>query len=306
MSREVRRVPVDFDSPLDGTWDGYLMPQRLHAVTCTHCGGTAYSPYARMLYDKWHGIAPFDPAESGREPYTPEIPEIRAQAERHIASSPHFYGVGEWSIVREAERLCRLFNGKWMHHLGQEDVDALVEDEQIFDELTHTWVQGEGWQPLASAPALTAEVVNRWLLGRYRSVSEYSVIKAACRRAGEEVHCGACNGHGDCEAYPGQRAEADAWTPTEPPTGDGYQLWQTVSEGGPVSPVFTTPAGLADWIRAYGTEFDGCNTSRDALIRWIEVEGCSTGSGVIINGQGMSGVEHAATVSTLDIKESAS
>ena len=33
----------------------------------------------------------------------------------------------------------------------------------------------------------------------------------------------------------------------EPPKGDGYQLWETVSEGGPVSPVFRTLEELSDW-----------------------------------------------------------
>lgn len=31
------------------------------------------------------------------------------------------------------------------------------------------------------------------------------------------------------------------------PTGDGWQLWQTVSDG-PVSPVFATPEELIDWM----------------------------------------------------------
>lgn len=33
----------------------------------------------------------------------------------------------------------------------------------------------------------------------------------------------------------------------EPPKGDGWQLWQTVSDG-PISPVFATPEALIDWM----------------------------------------------------------
>lgn len=33
----------------------------------------------------------------------------------------------------------------------------------------------------------------------------------------------------------------------EPPSGDGYQLWEIVSEGGPISPVFETLEGLSEW-----------------------------------------------------------
>lgn len=34
----------------------------------------------------------------------------------------------------------------------------------------------------------------------------------------------------------------------DPPQGDGYQLWETTSEGSPISPVFKTPEELAKWL----------------------------------------------------------
>ena len=61
--------------------------------------------------------------------------------------------------------------------------------------------------------------------------------------------CPTCDGHGSLEAYPGQRAEADAWEPTEPPEGEGWQYWETVSEGSPISPVFATADGLSRWLQ---------------------------------------------------------
>lgn len=60
--------------------------------------------------------------------------------------------------------------------------------------------------------------------------------------------CPGCGGRASVEAYPGQRAEADAWTATDPPTGAGWQLWETTSEGSPISPVFPTAEGLAQWL----------------------------------------------------------
>ena len=33
-----------------------------------------------------------------------------------------------------------------------------------------------------------------------------------------------------------------------PPKGEGYQLWETTSEGSPMSPVFETPEELAEWL----------------------------------------------------------
>lgn len=46
---------------------------------------------------------------------------------------------------------------------------------------------------------------------------------------------------GDYATY----VDANAWERTEPPEGEGWQLWQTISEGGPISPVFDTPEKLA-------------------------------------------------------------
>lgn len=34
----------------------------------------------------------------------------------------------------------------------------------------------------------------------------------------------------------------------EPPKGDGYQIWERVSEGSPISPVFEKPEDLANWM----------------------------------------------------------
>jgi hypothetical protein len=44
---------------------------------------------------------------------------------------------------------------------------------------------------------------------------------------------------------PEAEARAEAWERTEPPAGEGYQIWETVSDGSPISPVFATPEELA-------------------------------------------------------------
>ncbi len=55
-----------------------------------------------------------------------------------------------------------------------------------------------------------------------------------------ESHKQTCNAdnHDECEV--GDYS-------VSPPDGDGWQLWQTVSDG-PVSPVFATSAELVDWM----------------------------------------------------------
>ena len=41
----------------------------------------------------------------------------------------------------------------------------------------------------------------------------------------------------------------------EPPTGEGYQLWETTSEGSPTSPVFKTLDELCEWCAQHATTF---------------------------------------------------
>lgn len=267
MGRELKRVPVGFEWPMDTTWHGYLIPESLHEDECMACGGSGYSAIAKHLHDQWYGYVPFDPAETGSEKFTADTPQVRAFAERNVNSSPEYYGNGEHAIGREAQRLADLWNGSYSHHLRQSDVDALIANGRLMD-FTHDWSKDYGWQPKDPAPAVTAADVNLWSLGGfgYDSINSYIVIKARCERLGVSSTCPDCEGAGSIERYPGQRAEADAWERQEPPTGDGWQMWETVSEGSPITPAFPTADELIDhlvnvgawdkkWNRASAEEF---------------------------------------------------
>ncbi len=74
------------------------------------------------------------------------------------------------------------------------------------------------------------------------------MYRALLKLTGVSVECPQCHGEGSSEAYPGQNLDRTAWERTAPPEGPGWQLWQTVSEGGPVSPVFGNPERLAEWM----------------------------------------------------------
>lgn len=249
MGREIKRVPLNFDHPIGELWPGFLMPDSLDGEKCVTCDGSGYSSYANLQHSRWYGYVPFDPSEAGSERLTPETPEVRAFAENNVNRSPDYYGSGEAAIVREAVRLCGLWNGMWMHHVHQDDVDALVAGKRLYD-FTHRWAQGDGWQPIEPTPVVTAEQVNRWSLHGFGhdSINCSIVVRAKCERDGQPVTCGDCEGHGSRERYEGQRAEAEAWQETEPPMGEGWQLWSTTTEGHPVSPVFATADELATWM----------------------------------------------------------
>jgi hypothetical protein len=264
MSREVKRVPVDFDWPLNKVWSGYQLTdeeeERFEEDDCPDCE-RGDAPRSAYLHDLWYGKVPFRPEDNGSTPFTVDTPEVRAFAERNVnrdADSRRFF-VGsmfaddqdaiERAIQREARRLVDLFNGAWSHHLNQDDVDALVEAGRLSD-FTHTFTRGEGWKPDPSKPHPTAERVNEWSLQGFGhdAINNWVCVKARCKREGVPSSCQTCGGHGSLERYEGQRAAQEEWKPTEPPTGEGWQLWETVSEGSPISPVFDSAEGLAHWM----------------------------------------------------------
>lgn len=249
MSRQIYRVPLDFDSPLDKVWPGYLMPKHLREAACPDCK-RGYSEDAEFLFDVWYGNEPFHPIMTGSTKLRHDTPAVRAFAERNVNQSPEFYwGGGEGAIAREAQRLADLWNGQWSHHLSQDDVEALIAADRLWD-FTHTCRPGEGWQPIVPAPTVTAAQVNEWSLRGmgHDGLNAHAVIEARCAREGVPYTCATCGGRATLEAYPSQRAEAEAWQRTEPPAGDGWQLWSTVSEGSPMSPVFATAEELAGWM----------------------------------------------------------
>jgi hypothetical protein len=249
MGRIVRRVPLDFSWPLSEVWSGFLSPDRFSETPCEACDGKGYSPEAQHFHNLWYGYEPFDPASTGCVALTPDTPAVRRFAERNVASAPDFYGTGEGAIVREAQRLVGLWNGQWCHHLTQADVDALVDGNRLWD-FTRSFSREDGWQEINPVPRPTAAEVNEWSLAGFGhdSINAMIVIRARCERDGVSETCPSCDGHGSHEAYAGQRAEAEAWEPTEPPAGDGWQLWETVSEGSPISPVFASAGDLAAWM----------------------------------------------------------
>lgn len=286
MGREIKRVPVDFDWPIDELWHGFLRPDKYDEIPCTACKN-GHSAHAQDLYDLWYGHLPFHPASTGSRPFRADHPVVRARAERNAAHAPEYYGTSEAALVREAERLAKLFNGAMSHHLTQADVDALVEAGRLMD-FTHTWTKGVGWQKIEPPVTPTAAQVNEWSLDglAHDSVNAWIVVRARCERDGFPTECERCGGHGSTEAYEGQRAEADAWEPTPVPTGDGWQLWSTTTEGRPISPVFAEGDALARWMSTNPCGFAGSTPSLETAMKWVHGDGWSpsmvgTSAGVV-------------------------
>jgi hypothetical protein len=276
--------------------------------------GDGRSPESRRLHAQWYGYVPFDPAETGSTPFGPTHPSVWAFAQRSVERAPEFYGRGELAVMREALRLSGMWDSQWVHHLAQEDVDALVEAGRLRD-LTHTFDRrrppAERWQPREGVDPLTAEQVNAWSIGGmgHDSINCMVVCDARCKREGWPTTCPECDGHGSIEAYPGQRDDAENWEHDEPPTGEGWQLWETTSEGSPVSPVFETDRDLARWLctepgrRAVGFGGERVGWDFAGALRFV-AQGHTVGSMLIItdpSGEGGVMID-GATAAILDDK----
>lgn len=209
MGREIKRVPLDFDHPLDVTWPGFVNPYP--SRECSECEGSGYSPEAQKLQDEW------------------------------------YYGgdSGEG----------------WQHNLTQDEVDALVAENRLHN-FTHQWLEtqpGE-WKWVPNDPLIqpTAEQVNEWSrkdrMG-HDCLNQNVCIEARCKRLGYILMCSVCGGNGKVWSSPELKRLHEDWKEYEPPTGEGWQVWETVGEGSPITPVFATPEELARYLSEVGDEW---------------------------------------------------
>lgn len=263
MSREIKRVPLDFDWPLRAKWKGYINPfWRAHARPCAACGEIGWSPEASHLYRQWYGRAPFQPSDTGSVPFAADHPTVRAMAERNMRG-PAGLAVSSLTILLEAMRLSDLFNRSWAHHLDADDVQALLDADRLWDftrrpltpgqeEEVRAKIAGGGnsWLPQSNGYVPPPAEVNAWsLLGIGHDAINCGVcISAKCKRLGIEERCAACEGEGNVWDSPEGRQLYEDWEREEPPTGEGWQLWETVSEGSPISPVFATEEAFSCWL----------------------------------------------------------
>lgn len=248
MSREVRRVPTDFDWPLNTVWSGYLMPEELREKRCGDCYGRGTTP-ARQWIERI-GLM---------------LDQLVEDVDRNAAGQP-------------------------MHPWLENDTYPPVDREKVLSR-RGIWVEYAVVRPTADIIEFAEALVKDDELEHHRTIGRGTgamntdgIIRGLLRLAGlPEVwgRCPTCDGHGSIEAYEGQRAEAEAWKPTEPPTGEGWQLWSTSCEGSPITPVFATREGLVDHL---------CSPDYPRQLTRDEAEGLVTAgwvpSGIGVRGRG--------------------
>jgi hypothetical protein len=205
MSRELKRVPMDFGWPLGEIWKGYLNPYHPH--DCPACKGSGYN----------------------------------AETEEVSRSFYDFEGTGK----------------RWCDSITDDEVAALIKANRLWD-LTR-----DGKIP-------TAAEVNHWNKTRigHDGINGMILVRTRAERLGVYGKCDLCDGSGDLWCDPKYAALYDAWEPIEPPTGEGFQLWEDVTEGSPVSPVFPSLNELATWAAEHATTFGSFKASKE---KWTEM-----------------------------------
>lgn len=231
MGRTLKRVPLDFDWPRDMVWQGYINP--VSPIECEVCEGSGESPQVRYLYEKWYG--------SLDEP--------------------------DW-VWCDDSHTRRWNRAAWNNNLDEDDVKALIDEDRLWDftRVPRTEEQRQiveqrlkeghnSWLPFSNGYVPTPEEVNVWnrtTLG-HDSINAWVVVEAKAKKRGYPLKCNVCKGEGHFWTSPEKKAAYEAWEPTEPTEGEGYQLWETITEGSPQSPVFASLDELCEWCAEHAT-----------------------------------------------------
>jgi hypothetical protein len=281
MGRELKRVPLWFDAPMNKVWKGFINPYNT-SIKCEHCDGLGYSEYYNHLKDLWYGYAKFKPEDNGSTPFLPTDQVIIEQAKWNISRAPEYYGTTDIHIQRECERLSKLFNTRWHHHLNQQEVNALIAEGRLHD-LTSEW-KDDKWQRKVPEYNPTAKEVNDWSIKGFGhdGINAWIVISQKCLDNGQSTKCHHCGGEGCTWPSKSDKYLHDTWKWKQPPKGKGYQIWETVSEGSPISPVFKTPEELAEHMSHTRWGADQGST-KEQWLEFILGPGWAP-SGVIKNG----------------------
>lgn len=208
MGRELKRVPLDFDWPMNEVWKGYINP---HYEACKTCNGSGETIAYQRLSDLISLLM-----LSGEDAQ-------RGKCHPHFFNAPLYHTEGKVCGPDMAE-LTEGLAGRGMSMFGHDCCD-------------------------------------RWSAAK-------KIIQAAGLPESWGI-CPDCEGHGCLKE---KQAIYEAWKPTEPPEGEGYQIWETVSEGSPISPVFATPEELARYMagRKWGAD-EG--TSYETWLKFINGPG---------------------------------
>jgi hypothetical protein len=258
MSREIRRVPLDFDWPLNKPWEGYI--NRRHKP----CPAKAESLCLSGMTPAYHWLQAVARLialigdEAAAEPYAEEH-------RRRGRTFPHPY-LEEWPTaprrdlpadVRERFRALGGPPERIAAHYMQEPPQLMPFTPELVEFVTK----------FAGEPP-------RFLVGH----DSYGIVEVMLRVAGlEGTDWGVCKVCGGDGIDPAAKASYKAWKATPPPEGPGWQLWETVSEGSPISPVLPDEEAFGRYLLDHGY-------SPKAVKEFIHLGWCMTARGTVTEG----------------------
>jgi hypothetical protein len=229
----MKRVPMDFDWPLGRIWKGFLNPYE--GCDCPWC----YDEGRRSSYG-----------------YTKEAQEYEKLWYGQYCGEyvPHPY--------RPGERYCP---SKKPYTLERWEYDFIVSNDRLRKNLFEC-------DPKDVPPF---EELTEWLLRhnlsfRIDAIFVSMMCDEYCRRKGVPSSCPHCNGSGKVWQTEEVHRLHEEWERIEPPTGDGYQLWETTSEGSPQSPVFATFEELCEWCAENATTFSHFKATKEEWMKMLD------------------------------------
>lgn len=266
MSRTLKRVPLEFSWPLREVWEGYLNPFVQHSKPCQACAGSGMTAEAKFLDDSWY---PHKAREMFGILYGHNT--LSAWSRERLKSAGHPEKIADH--VELARRFGFATLTHWEDKLDEGDVRALFEAERI-NSFTHTWsVLDRRWVPKNPVELPTPDEVNRAFgtpVG-HDTMSRIACVRARWKRYGIKPECLPCLGTGSVWPSPELERKCDEWQEYEPPTGPGWQIWDRIGMGSPLTPVFRTPGELATYC-AENSTFGSNRLSREQILRILRDE----------------------------------
>ena len=280
MSRELKRVPLDFNWPLRETWKGYVNDLDDGGTACTACKGDGMTPEARFLHTTFYRHNVNDTGFFGAF-IGSNIVAVPGPADlKEKGWRPNVIQNIEWARKAGFKTLTH-----WSDKLDEEDIRLLIKAGRLDD----VHVQKNGKWVKATPKQMTPDVVNQYVSMTLGGIGglEWTGTKRRLRKMGAKYACAPCKGKGTIYHDLEKKKAYDRWKRSEPPKGPGFQLWQTISEGSPVSPVFESALELATWLEDNDT-LQGKRVSAQVWLKMIMTDSVDTGSmlvGKVKNGK---------------------
>jgi hypothetical protein len=245
MGRQLRRVPMDFDWPLNQVWKGYISPYRM--CKCSACCNHPMHSPEYWDYSDYNGLycGMFRDTESANT------------ARQHVLTAV---------TAENFDDLARRFRERLIKVFGEDCRNKYYGAEE------HPYYYDGGFEKFCELLAIddVDDMLGMMTLKLWRRHGEFiSGITALAE--GNTTWCRACLGTGgwwlskEIEQKNEEFYEKERY---EPPTGDGFQLWETTSEGSPTSPIFETIEALCEWCAQNATTFARFKASAE---QWREM-----------------------------------